>query len=111
MTSSSTAEPSVNSASALDSDEDPHIELPAELPIAAAITEVDGYTEIDVTTAVNNARFDSIVTCMTTQGWELGYADLPEAGPSTEPIRYFGTQIQYYLDQIDAVTRPKGHVL
>jgi len=76
-------------------------DVPSELPIAAAVTEVAGYTEIAVSTAVNNARFDSIVACMTSQGWDFGYADLPEAGPSSEPIRYFGNQIQYYLDQID----------
>lgn len=103
VASTNTTESSANSSDALDSGGDPGIELPDELPIAAAVTEIAGYTEIDVTTAVNNARFDSIVTCMTTQGWEFGYADLPEAGPSTEPISYFGNQIQYYLDQIDVV--------
>lgn len=103
VVSTNTTESSANSADALDSGGDPVIELPDELPIAAAVTEIAGYTEIDVTTAVDNARFDSIVTCMTTQGWEFGYADLPEAGPSTEPISYFGNQIQYYLDQIDVV--------
>jgi len=103
VASTDTTESSANSADALDSGGDPGIELPDELPIAAAVTDIAGYTEIDVTTAVNNARFDSIVTCMTTQGWEFGYADLPEAGPSTEPISYFGNQIQYYLDQIDVV--------
>lgn len=75
-------------------------ETPIESPIAAAVTEVAGYTEIAVSTAVNNARFDSIVACMTAQGWDFGYADLPEAGPSTEPVLYFGNQIQYYLDRI-----------
>lgn len=96
VTSSSDADPSVNS------DEDPGVERPAELPIAAAITEIAGYTEIDVLTAVTNARNDSIVTCMTAQGWEFGYADLPGVGSLTGPMLYFGTQIQYYLDEIDS---------
>ncbi len=96
VASSSAADPSVNS------DEDPGVERPAELPIAAAITEVAGYTEIDVLTAVDNARNDSIITCMTAQGWEFGYADLPATGPSTGSVLYFGNQIQYYLDEIDS---------
>lgn len=83
-------------------------DVPDESPIGAAVTEVAGYTEIDVSTAVNNARFDSIIGCMTEQGWDYGYDDLPEAGPSTGEISYFGTQIQYYLDELDRAQRTES---
>lgn len=110
-TSTTSATSNADSTNDLGSDGSAPIESPGELPIAAAVTEVAGYTEIAVSTAVNNARFDSIVTCMTSQGWEFGYADLPEAGPSSEPIRYFGSQIQYYLDQIDVLAGGGGEDL
>src|SRR5680860_650950 len=83
-------------------------DVPDESPIGAAVTEVAGYTEADVGTAVNNARFDSIIGCMTEQGWDYGYDDLPEAGPTTGEISYFGTQIQYYLDELDRSQRDRS---
>ena len=76
-------------------------------PIEAAITEAAGYTQNDVAAAVNAARFDSIVACMAKKGWDSSHSDLPDPGLGpNESIGPFGTQIEYFLDELAAPEDP-----
>ena len=75
--------------------------------IETAITEVAGYTQNDVAAAVNAARFDSIVACMAKKGWDFSHSDLPDPGlDPNESIGPFGTQLEYFLDELAAPEDP-----
>ncbi len=80
-------------------------EVPTDwaLPIDTAVEKIAGYSRNAIVTAVNDARFDYIVNCMTAQGWEFDLSDLPPAATTEEErqTRTVANQSAYYLSLID----------
>lgn len=78
------------------------------MPVDSVVEQIVGYSDVEVYEALNTARFDSIIDCMTAEGWEFGYEDLPEPGASTG-VGYLGTQVTHFQSRIaDLDAQPAG---
>lgn len=79
---------------------DPNDPSTWDLPVAAAIADAAGYTEAEVVEAVDRSRFEHIVDCMQTDGWDYSLADLPSFEPPTVSS-LTGDQAEYHLRLLD----------